>query len=306
MPLLRYDVSVGADGKEKVIHKTNDLSSAAYTDDVAVYPIAWHWHEEFELLHLLDGSLQFLIGATQFELHGGEALFINSQMLHGAWNNHAASSPYHSLVFHPMLVGGNETSVFWRKYIQPVTINPSLPFMILRQDHGWQSGVIDRIEEAWLAMQSREGGYEFTVRRCLSDCVLEVYRHGDSYMTPPSEKQVREQERVKKMLLYIEEHMAEEISISDIAASAFISSTECMRSFKGILHATPIQYLKQMRLRRAEKLLSTTDLKVEEIGLRCGFREMSYFARSFRKEYGANPLSYRKGGVPVHVHRNRI
>ena len=120
---------------------------------------------------------------------------------------------------------------------------------------------------------------------------------------PVSEKQLREEERVKKMLLYVEEHLAEEVTIRDIAAAAFVSNTECMRCFKGILHTTPVQYLKQLRLRRAEKLLTSTSLKVEEVGAKCGFRDMSYFARSFRKEYGANPFAYRRGDAPQFTHR---
>lgn len=302
MPLLRFDVSVHTDGKERVIHKTESLPSAAYKDDVSVNRIAWHWHEEFELLHLLDGNIEFLIGTTQFSLKGGEALFINTQVLHGAWDNHDASCPYHSVVFHPLLVGGGETSIFMRKYINPILLNPSLPYMIFRPDRSWQSGVIDQIENVWSEIRSHEEGYEFAVRSGLSNCILEICRHGNDYMSPPSEKQLREQERVKKMLLYIEEHLADDITIRDIAAAAYISNTECMRCFKGILHTTPIQYLKQIRLRRAEKLLTSTNLRVEEIGLRCSFTEMSYFARSFRKEYGVNPLAYRKGKFPRHVH----
>lgn len=305
MPLLRYDISVQTDGKEKVIHKTESLPSAAYMDDVSVYRIAWHWHEEFELLHLLGGNLQFLIGTTQFRLEAGEALFINSQLLHGAWDDNEPSCPYHSVVFHPQLVGGNETSVFWQKYVRPVQLNQALPFMIFRPDGSWQSRVIDRIEEAWHQIRIHEDGYEFAVRNALSDSILQICLHGSDYMTPPSEKQLREQERVKKMLLYIEEHLSDEITIRDIASAAFISNTECMRCFKGILHTTPVQYLKQLRLKRAEKLLTSTSLKVEEIGVQCGFREMSYFARSFRKEYGANPLAYRKGDVPRYEHRSK-
>lgn len=304
MPLLRYDDSVQLDGKEKVIHRTESLSSAAYRDDVAVNPIAWHWHEEFELLHLLDGNLQFLIGSTQFQLEAGEALFINSLLLHGAWDNGSSSCPYHSIVFHPLLIGGNDASIFTRKYIRPVRLNRSLPYMIFRPDGDWQSQVIDRIEEAWHRIREPEDGYEFAVRDSLSYCIFEIYRHGNGYAEKPTEKQLREQERVKKMLLYIEEHLAEEITINDIASAAFISNTECMRCFKAIFQTTPIQYIKQMRLSRAEKLLSSTNLKVEEIGLRCGFREMSYFARSFRKEYGANPLAYRNGKAPRYVHKS--
>ena len=303
MSLLRYDVSVHSDGKEKVIHKTESLSSAAYMDDVSVHRIAWHWHEEFELLHLLDGNLQFLIGTTQFRLRAGEALFINSQMLHGAWDDGEPSCPYHSVVFHPQLVGGSEASIFWRKYVRPVQLNQALPYMIFHPDEGWQRRVIGNIEEAWQQTRTQERGYEFAVRNALSDCILQIWMRGSDYMTTPSEKQLREEERVKKMLLYIEEHLSEEVTIRDIAAAAFVSNTECMRCFKGILHTSPVQYLKQLRLRRAEKLLTSTSLKVEEVGAKCGFRDMSYFARSFRKEYGANPFAYRRGDAPQFTHR---
>ena len=200
MSLLRYDVSVHSDGKEKVIHKTESLSSAAYMDDVSVHRIAWHWHEEFELLHLLDGNLQFLIGTTQFRLRAGEALFINSQMLHGAWDDGEPSCPYHSVVFHPQLVGGSEASIFWRKYVRPVQLNQTLPYMIFHPDDGWQRRVIGNIEEAWQQTRTQESGYEFAVRSALSDCILQIWMRGSDYMTTPSEKQLREEERVKKSI----------------------------------------------------------------------------------------------------------
>lgn len=96
------------------------------------------------------------------------------------------------------------------------------------------------------------------------------------------------------MLLYLEEHFAENITNSDIASAAYISNTECMRCFKNVLHTTPNKYLRQLRLQKAERLPMTTLLKVEKIGELCGFHEMSYFARQFSAEYGATPLAYRK------------
>lgn len=92
----------------------------------------------------------------------------------------------------------------------------------------------------------------------------------------------------------MEEHITDEITNSEIASAAFISNTECMRCFKNVLHTTPGKYLRQLRLSKAKQLLLSTPMKVEKIGELCGFREMSYFAKVFRAEYGSAPLTYRK------------
>ena len=95
------------------------------------------------------------------------------------------------------------------------------------------------------------------------------------------------------MLTFIREHYAEEIDTSAIAASAAISESECLRCFKKMLNTTPNRYLATYRLEQAEALLLHTNLLIAEIGAKCGFNEMSYFARAFRMKYGSTPRTYR-------------
>lgn len=115
MPLLRYDVSVNANGKEKSIHSTRSLPAAAYHDDISVHRVAWHRHDELELFHLLSGTIICLIGTHRFRLEAGEAMFINTQLLHGAWDDNSSPCRFHSIVFHPRLIGGSRNSVLWQK-----------------------------------------------------------------------------------------------------------------------------------------------------------------------------------------------
>ena len=81
-----------------------------------------------------------------------------------------------------------------------------------------------------------------------------------------------------------------------IAASASVSASECLRCFHSIIHCTPIQYLRRYRIQRSAELLRQTDMSVSEIGVLCGFQEMSYFARSFKEIRGCTPTEYRKLG----------
>ena len=294
LSLLRYDISVNANGKEKSIHSTQALPAAAYHDDVSVHRVAWHWHDEFELFHLLSGRIICLIGTNQFCLEAGDAMFINTQVLHGAWDDHSSPCQFHSIVFHPRLIGGSGTDVFFQKYILPMQLNQSLPFMVIRPSEEWQKNVIRQVEQSWMYIQTQEDGYEFQVRSCLSDIFWQIWKHSGENEVASIRRNLQEEERIKKMLLFMEEHFAEDISNREIASAAFISNTECMRCFKNVLQTTPKKYLRQLRLQKAEHLLVSTPHKVETIGELCGFHEMSYFARQFSAEYGTTPLAYRK------------
>lgn len=95
------------------------------------------------------------------------------------------------------------------------------------------------------------------------------------------------------MLTFIKRHFGEELSVRDIADSASISESECLRCFRKILDTSPIAYLKTYRLQRAAELLETTSRKVSDIAAQCGFGEMSYFAKSFREIYRCTPSQYR-------------
>ena len=102
---------------------------------------------------------------------------------------------------------------------------------------------------------------------------------------------------MKVMLAFIQQHFGENITIRQIADSAAVSESECMRCFHHTIGITPIAYLKNYRLQCAAELLETTVQPVSFIGEQCGFREMSYFARAFRQNYGCTPSQYRKASA---------
>jgi len=105
---------------------------------------------------------------------------------------------------------------------------------------------------------------------------------------------LRSADRIKQMLQYIQDHYAEDVSVDQIAASASISASECLRCFHDMIGTTPNQYLRDRRAQRAAELLCGTGLSVTEIAGQCGFQDGSYFARSFRQVCGCGPTAYRR------------
>ncbi|MGM9640617.1 MAG: helix-turn-helix transcriptional regulator [Faecousia sp.] len=110
----------------------------------------------------------------------------------------------------------------------------------------------------------------------------------------PSEKAMRDGERIKRMLQFIHEYFGDELNTTNIAKSACISESECLRCFRGTIGTTPIQYVRQYRLQQVCQLLTSTQEKIADIAARCGFQDISYFTRIFRETRGMVPPEYRK------------
>ena len=153
---------------------------------------------------------------------------------------------------------------------------------------------LHQFEVAWQACVSEEEGFEFRARDLLSRLILLLFQNRPVAQKKPSEKDLRDGERTKAMLQYIQAHFSEEITLAQIAGSANISKSECLRCFRSVIVSSPMQYVKQLRIQRAAELLRSTDWKISDIGMQCGFQEMSYFAKTFREMKGCTPKGYRE------------
>jgi AraC family transcriptional regulator len=98
----------------------------------------------------------------------------------------------------------------------------------------------------------------------------------------------------KKLTQYIEEHLADEISLSSLARLAALSPYHFSRAFKQSFGMPPHRYLTSRRIERARILLGERKRSVTEIGLEVGFSETSSFTAAFRKFTGETPTDYRR------------
>jgi len=73
-----------------------------------------------------------------------------------------------------------------------------------------------------------------------------------------------------------------------------LSRSQIHRKIKQLTGLTPTQYIHQIKLKKAKELLINTDLSIEEIGIQLGFKTLSYFSASFKKEHGITPSQSRQ------------
>jgi AraC family transcriptional regulator len=84
-------------------------------------------------------------------------------------------------------------------------------------------------------------------------------------------------------------HLAEEVSLEDLAKVAYVSRFHLIRMFKQTYGETPYQRLTRLRLQRAQRLLATSDTPITRIALDCGFTNQTHFAAAFRRLVGLSP-----------------
>ncbi len=99
-------------------------------------------------------------------------------------------------------------------------------------------------------------------------------------------------EDLARILSYIEENLAEPLSVTGIAKNLYISQSSIERRFRDYLDLTPLAYIRNRKLHEAATLLRGGS-SVLEAGLAVGYADNSHFIRLFRKRYGVTPHQYK-------------
>ena len=100
-------------------------------------------------------------------------------------------------------------------------------------------------------------------------------------------------EQIYKAIKEINRRYSEPITAQSCAENVNMSYSYFSRSFKRITQKSFKEYLNEVRINNAERLLMTTDLSVTEIALECGYNNISYFIMVYKTLKGKTPFSHR-------------
>lgn len=252
--------------------------------------VPWHWHEALEFNLILQGSMKVSTAGQTQVFRKGEGFFINSNILAAMENETDCVLDSH--LFHPVFLSGHFKSVFETKYLNPVIQNRNLDLIPFRGKTAEQTQILGKLRQ--LSRLQEDADTEFQTRNLLSEIWLLLLDEIKNTDTQVFTSQPKNQDRVFTMIAFIHENFSEKLTLEDIAASAAISTRECLRCFKASIHQSPMDYLIEHRVRTAKKLLETTDHSITDIALACGFNSNSYFTKLFHRICGKTPNAYRK------------
>lgn len=254
-----------------------------------------HWHHNIEVIKILKGSYTIELNLENYVLNVGDICIVNSGELHKLDGNEQ-DTVHDVIIFNPHILEFVYPDEFQEDFIAPLLSHAySLPRRISPDEEGYTdfSGLFDKAVR--IGLEERKGWYlreKIVLLEMLNELVL-------SHPMVPAESilSAAEKERIdryKRIVSYIEMHYADKVSLEELAQAAQCNSQYLCHFFKEIAGVSPVQYLIGYRIEQAQEMLRNTTKTVLEVSLDCGFENVSYFIRQFRKGVGKTPGTYRK------------
>lgn len=254
-----------------------------------------HWHHNIEILKVLEGSYTMELNLENYYLEEGDICIINSGELHEI-KGEGPNTVHDVVIFNPHILEFTYQDEYQQALIAPLLAQSySLPHIIHPDDSVYVeiSSLFEQI--MWISLEEKDGWY-FRVKLLLFE-VLNVLKLNHRFLVSASVQGASEKERIdryKRIVSYIEEHFMEKVSLEELAGTAQCNPQYLCHFFKEIAGVSPIQYLITYRIERAQKMLRDTTKTVLEVSLDCGFENVSYFIRKFKRSVGKTPREYRK------------
>ena len=256
--------------------------------------VDWHWHATLEINVCASGLLKTSTQRGEYIVREGDGVLVNANVLHR--NEAYEGAPgvrVQTHMFDRSLVAAAELPQ--RRYVAPVVECTLLDALPLLRENAEHRAVLEALDRAFAAAGEEKDGYELEICGLLNRAWQGIYALALPVIGARQPLPRMETARLKRMLGFIRDHFAEDISPADIAASAGVCERECFRCFKQELGTTPLATLTDFRLRKAAELLRETDRSVSDIAAACGFATSSYFGKVFRRRMNLSPLAYRRG-----------
>ena len=248
-----------------------------------------HWHEDLQFIYVIRGTICVKTLEEEEILSAGEGIFINKNVVHTV--EKIETCEYKSFLFPEYFVSFYIGSPAM-KLTQGITDNKGISLVVLYGRREWCGKALAILKELVQIEESdKDRLYSYEVLNRLTSLWLVVLQNVSVSETMPENAT---SSRTRMFLQYIETHYAEDITLEELAKSAGVSKSECLRCFKATLQTTPYKYLMDFRLSKAEKLLKDTDLPICEIAIRTGFNGQSYFGKCFREKMNCSPSEYKR------------
>ena len=266
--------------------KTPELLYVCKADeDLTKLPCVMHMHEDrVEILFIREGRGIHTIGGKQFNTKKGDILIYNSGTLHDERTN-----PNFEMSVYSCAVGNLKIDGLRENCLISDGENPVLQTGTYREE------IENIFSMMYSQIYSQSSGSE-EIANYLA-CSLISIMLNQLEKSKEREEETTEHfigERIKK---FIDEHYFEELTLEAIGCRLHISPSYMSSVFKKTTGYTPIQYIMNRRIGKAQSLLIGSDYSITDIAYTVGYSDSNYFSTIFTKTVGMSPLKYRKRWV---------
>lgn len=258
--------------------------------DIMLYT---HWHEESEILYILEGSMLLQIDTKSFMVNKGDIILIPPNLIHGASRCNDSPCGFYAIVFHPALVSSVLNDIIQQNYLDPFFMKTSNTFYYINEVSKEQAKILHYVTSIIEAYDSKSFGFELLIKAYILQMFYTLIQFQSTKKHYPKKDDILATLRIKKILAFMEDNYQQTFSLVDWASSLHLSKEQFCRVFKKLFNNTPIAYLMHYRISKASDLLIHSNLSIIDIAFETGFESANYFSIAFKSEMQTTPSEYR-------------
>lgn len=254
------------------------------------YQMPFHWHIEYELVLIRHGSFTLRLDDETIQLNEGDTVLIPDGYIHGGI---AKDCVYECIVFD------------FSRFLQESTIAKQSLMKTMTETifnhHLFKQGTKASAiaNEIMVQMRTQPFGYELVVNGLIWQLMGSIIDKDAVTGTNSMTKDWRRVDQIKQVLRRIRKDYAMDLKLQDLADDAKLAPKYLCRIFRSVTGRTPIEYLNYYRIEcAAERLIVTSD-PVTEIALGCGFNDLSYFSKTFKRYKGVSARDFRQNAAHI-------
>lgn len=243
-----------------------------------------HSHELTELYYLLEGERVYFVDDRVITVHKGELILIPGNELHATASSEIAEFERILINYDPALL-----PPVLRSRAQWFSSRGYRLFRLTLREQDEAESLLNRMLEE---CRQQRPFYETSIITLLTELMILLQRSETTSQAGATRHPLHQ--LVTEVATYIRDHYRESLTLEQTATHFFISPSYLSRVFHRLTGFHFREYIVHIRVREAERLLSGSAGKIQEIASAVGFEHLSHFNKTFKKSTGLTPLQYRK------------
>ncbi|WIY81784.1 AraC family transcriptional regulator [Propionimicrobium sp. PCR01-08-3] len=243
-----------------------------------------HYHTYFEMYYLESGTRNHVAGDHLYRIESGEMMIFPPFVMHHSYGETDVRFKRMVVYFAPEAVLVPEVAQRLNSQVSSYRVS------------GQVRRTIDRTLDELAHIQDVLGEFQREQMRLLiTDLLINVVRQ------TPTNSRIERTERMTQVIRYLHDHHDEQLTLDRIASEFHISQYYLCREFKKLTHSTIMQYVNNVRIGRAQRLLNETGMSVTQISKQVGFANVTHFNRVFRQVTAMSPTMSRRNQLEARM-----
>lgn len=257
-----------------------------------------HWHDHFEVALVLEGRGQFLFGRRSLAAEPGDLFFIDNSQPHVALADPGTSMRLLLVLFRPELLAGPGCRELDLGYLAPFRVDERTWSPRVRGTTALAAEVtpvLHRLRATW----ERHDPADRHLADALLRLALALVNRDKGTAATAARAAADRREQIRPVLAYVDGHCRESITLDDVAELVHVSPSRVRHVFKDVTGVSFKEYVTQVRVAEAKRLLLSTDLSVAEIARAVSYTNLHQFYKVFYRSCAMSPGEYRRYYTPA-------